>query len=393
MTLATDPWWEGPCYARQWNVFPRPVAAHRVDDASHILLSHGHADHLNEPTLATLSPGKTALYPFYWYGGTIEWLRSMPFGKVIEATSGTSYALGGGVKVTYLVCGQDAVMVIEDGTSVVVNVNDALHSTSADIIALYCSMIRKRWPKIDAVFCGFGGASYFPNVFHTPGKDNRAVGALREEFFAGEFCRIVAALEPTVAIPFAADFVLLSPDQRWVNDVRFPREAMGAYFDQHFRKPGCTTRIVTMYPGDVLENSEVLPLSPYRDQLVDGSLDHLIDEQYPAEVSVFASGRTIDAAEAEALTALLERHLPTQTRFYPVGAVEGLTFAVELTDVEGARWFNARVTAATATVERAEEPAADAIARIRTSHDALVNSVTDDWGGDDIIIGYGCQID
>lgn len=61
--LATDPWWDGACYARQWNLFPRPVDISAVEQADAILVSHAHADHLHEATLAGLSAGKTAYLP------------------------------------------------------------------------------------------------------------------------------------------------------------------------------------------------------------------------------------------------------------------------------------------------------------------------------------------
>jgi len=390
--FATDPWWEGPCYARQWNVFPQPVSADKVDLAETILLSHGHADHLNEATLRTLTPGKTAFYPYYWYGGTPEWLRELGFARVVEAASERTYALGEGAEVTFLVCGQDAIMVIEADGQVLVNVNDALHSTSPRTIDLYCRRIAERWPRIDYLFCGYGGASYFPNVFHAPHKDDRAIGRLRETLFIDAFCRIAATLRPRIAVPFAADFVLLNRAQRWINEVRFPREAVPAYFDRHWRTPDIATEVVVMYPGDAFEDGELRARSPYRARLENGSIDHLIDEQYPIEVSVFASGRTIDGTEADAVAGALAAHLPTQTVFYPREQVEGLRFAVQLTDVAGPNWYNVALDRGGARVERADAPAPDAVVRIRTAHDALMNSIGSDWGGDDIIIGYGCEI-
>lgn len=389
--IATDPWWEGPCYARQWNLFPRPVSAEKVDRATTILLSHGHADHLNEPTLKTLTPGKTAFYPYYWYGGTPDWLRELGFAHVVEAPSESTYPLGAGAKVTFLVCGQDAIMVLEIDGEVLVNVNDALHSTSPDVVDLYCRRLRDRWPRIDYVFCGYGGASYFPNTFHAPHKDDRATGRLRETLFIDTFCRIVAALRPKIAVPFAADFVLLNEQQRWINEIRFPREAAPAFFDRHWRTPDIETEVVVMYPGDALEGGELLALSPYRARLKDGSIDHLIGEQYPTDISVFASGQTVDGVE---VAAALAAHLPTQMRFYAKESVEGLRFAVQLTDVDGPDgWYNVRLGGGAAQVTRSDRPDPEAVARIRTAHDALMNSITSDWGGDDLIIGYGCEIE
>src|SRR6266478_913475 len=209
LTIATDPWWVSPAYARQWNVFPRPINPELVDRASIVLISHAHQDHLHEPTLRSLRPDKTIYYPYYWYEGTPAWLSQMGFKAVIEADSGRRYSLGSACSVTFLVNGQDSLIVLEAAGQVLVNVNDALHSSDPTTIEIFTGKLRARWPTIDMVFCGFGGASYFPNVFHAPGKDDASIGRLREEFFAMNFCRIIAALQPTVAVPFAADFVLL----------------------------------------------------------------------------------------------------------------------------------------------------------------------------------------
>lgn len=390
--IATDPWWGDACYTRQWNLFPKPVDTSEAGKADTILISHGHADHLHESTLAGISAGKTAYYPYYWYAGTLEWLSQMGFAEVVEARSGQTCQLGADTRVTYLVCGQDAIMVIEEGDRVLVNINDALHSTSPATIEVYCSHLRARWPDIDYVFCGFGGASYFPNVFHSPEKDDRAIGTLREEYFVAAFCRIVAALEPRVAVPFAADFVLLNPLQRWMNEVRFPREKIPAYFDAHYRTAGMTTRVVIMYPGDVIDNGALQAISPYRQRLRHGTLDHLIDEQYPEEISVFASGQRITESAADQLVDLLARHVSEQAALRPAAEVRDLHFVVQLTDVPSPNYYDVQVHQGVATVRRVRESDPDAVASIRTSHDALLNSISYDWGGDDMIIGYGCEV-
>lgn len=389
--LATDPWWVGPCYARQWHLFPRPIGEAKVGEANAILISHGHEDHLHEPTLRTLAAGKAAYYPYHWYGGTPQWLAAMGFAPVIEAASGRSYRIGDAV-VTFLVCGHDAIIVVEAGGRVLVNVNDALHATSQATIDRYAARIRARWPRIDYLFCGYGGASYFPNVFHAPDKDDAAIGQLRETYFVDAFCRIVAGLEPEVAVPFAADFVLLDPAQRWINEIRFPRERIGAFFDAHHRSPGMKTRIVTMYPGDAIEAGELLPASPYRSQMRAGSLDHLIDHQYPEPVSGFA-GTAALAPAAATLAADLARHITRQAGLRPRADTEGLRFSLELGDLTAPNCFEVGIADRRASVTRRERADPCMPVRIRTSARVLCDAMREDWGGDALIIGYACEID
>jgi len=55
---------------------------------------------------------------------------------------------------------------------VLLNLNDALHYAREDVIEAYCRMFGARFPRIDYLFCGYGSASYFPNCFRVPGKDD-----------------------------------------------------------------------------------------------------------------------------------------------------------------------------------------------------------------------------
>ncbi len=280
--IATDPWFDGPAFCDQWNVFPKPIHSDAVAFASVYLISHPHEDHLHEPTLRRLCrEPKQVFYPFYWYPETITWLRSLGLGEVIEARSGRSYSVDKNTSVTFIGApGQNSIIVVEAGGEVFVNVNDALHSESNSLIDLYVAKLKRRWPKIDVVFCGFGGASYYPNALHAPAKNDHEIARLREQLFIHNFCRIVHGLAPRVAIPFAADFVLLAPHQRWINEVRFSREDIPAYYAKHFGQ-NSQTSVYAMYPGDRLVNGVLEPSSPYRAQLQNGRLDHLIAEQYP----------------------------------------------------------------------------------------------------------------
>lgn len=392
-SFVTDPWWGEPCYARQWNVFPKPVNVRPAETAETVVISHAHADHLHEPTLRTIAMGKAAFYPFYWYKGSAEWLSDMGFKRVTEAHSEKTCGISGNTRLTYLVCGQDAIIVIEDGDTVLVDINDALHSAPRPIIELYCKRIKQRWPKIDYLFCGFGGASYYPNVFHAPDKDDEAISLLREEFFVSTFCRIVAVLSPDIAVPFAADFVLLNPAQRWSNQARFPREHIPAYFDAWYGSRDSSTRIIPMYPGDTLENGELNPSSPYHSQMRNGSLSHLIEKQYPQEVSAFCQSVQTFEADMEEFPGLLERHLNSQLPFHSSSETDDLRFIVQLLDIEKSNCFYVAIKNDHATVERIPEPSGGSISFIQTTYEILINSIREDWGGDELIIGYGCEVE
>src|SRR5262249_1103665 len=151
--------------------------------------------------------------------------------------------------------------------------------------------------------------------------------------------RIVHGLAPRLAIPFAADFVLLAPHQRWVNDVRFSREDIPAYYSNHFENNGRTT-VQAMYPGDRIVEGILELCSPYRTQLENGRLDHLVPQQSPEEISTFQSRARVTGTADEGMQRL-PSHLNSQVRFHPRRSFSGLSFSIRLRDLPGHNWFNA----------------------------------------------------
>lgn len=154
-----DPWFAGPAYCGQWNVFPRPVNTKALDEADVIIISHGHEDHLHAPSLANLPKSAKIFFPYSLFGGTKEYLEELGFKRLTEAVPYRKYQIIDKTSVTYIPNTHDNILVIESGDEVLVNANDALHSYSRPVIDFYVDLLRERWPRIDLLFCGFGGAS------------------------------------------------------------------------------------------------------------------------------------------------------------------------------------------------------------------------------------------
>lgn len=392
LRLATDPWFDGPAFSSQWHVFPRPLEPQRVNEAEVILISHGHEDHLHEPTLRALAAGKRAVYPYDWYDGNVPYLKSLGFCEVTEARSWKPIRLNGSVTVTFIKVGPDSIMVFEGEGRVVINVNDALHSSEPAVIDRVTAQLKARWPTIDTVFCGFGGASYYPNAIHADGKQDVDVARVREQLFAHNFCRIAQALAPAVAVPFAADFVLLAEHQRWINTVRFPREQLAGYYDRHFRQPGDRVRILPLYPGDVLEDNRLTERSPYRDRMREGGLDHLIVEQYAAEIRALAARKPPTPSDVQDLAACLLARLTEQARALPPGRLARIRFAIRLTDVAAPLCLNLSFPGGRAAVEWGVQPAPGSLFVLETTSGLLRSLFSHPWAGDVLIIGYSGDI-
>ena len=122
-------------------------------------------------------------------------------------------------------------------------------------MAEYCRILRGRFPQIDYLFCGFGGASYFPNCIRVPGKDDVAVARARETFFLENFALIADWLRPKLALPFAAHFVLPDDDNWWISATRLAMEAPSDTVRRLL--PSSPVAFADLAPGDAVEDGRV----------------------------------------------------------------------------------------------------------------------------------------
>jgi hypothetical protein len=389
--IATDPWFKGSAYCNQWHVFPKPVNENILSSTDVILLSHGHEDHLHEPSLQELPKTAVVFYPYTWFSGTPEYVKGMGFRDVTEARHLRTYHLTPDTCVTYVVNRMDSIMVIESKGEVFVNINDALHSAPPAIVDPFLHELKKRWPKIDSVFCGFGGASYFPNTIHCPGKNDIEIAEAREQLFARNFCRIVKELEPEVAVPFAADFALLRSRQRWINDVRFSRLRLPEYFKQLYPQNSECPRIQPMFSGDVLDGTKLICKSPYRGKLPESS-DKLLKEQYREEIAKADVLEYSDEAKANILQQEMLGNLRLRARLFDKTVLEHIRFTVKVSDVAERPNFNIWFERGEAMIERSAHRNAASILQLESSSGILRHSFASDWGGDAMTIGYGCEL-
>jgi len=392
LTIVTDPWLDGAAYCGQWYLFPKPINGEKLQEVDAILISHGHEDHLHEDTLRKLPKTAKVFYPYSFFGGAKEYIESLGFANVKECITFKKYKMSPQTSVTFVINSHDSLIIVESGGKVFVNVNDALHSSPEKVIDYYLAEIRAKWGKIDYLFCGFGGASYFPNTMHLKDKDDYEISLVREQLFAHNFCRVVQGLKPAVAVPFAADFCLLDENQRWINEARFPRNKMAEYYRKHFAENDYEPKIVDMYSGDVLDNGELKPLSPYRQQMKNGELGHLIDEQYSQEIAEKKKQTFVDEAEAEKLIADVRANIEKRMTLFRMEKLKRLKFSLRLTDLKENNFYNISFENGNAGIQRSANADKDSLLTMEMTSERLRYSIGSDWGADVISIGYGAEI-
>jgi len=390
LTILSDPWWSGPAYRGQWYPYPLPVPE-RFDlrDLDAIYISHGHEDHLHRETLSDIlrvAPDVLAVIPLRYDTGMRDYLRRIGFRNIREVPSGSHIDLRRGADSASLrvfTHMDDSMLSIDSGGQVLLNANDALHASRRELIEDYCRVLRRRLRRIDYLFCGFGGASYFPNCIHVPGKDDAAVASDRELFFLRNFALVTRRLQPRHAFPFAAHFVL--PDERnwWISDRRL---RMDPPADTVRRlAPDLPTEVHDLQPGDWVADG-VVHASPY---------PRIDPDQARADVVARYGSRPepkpLSPSDFETLVNSVRVRAAERAQAMPMD--ERLDALVRLWDYPSA---DIRISIANQRAEVTADTHADESARadviFATRSDLLRSMMQTPFGRDLITVGYATDI-
>ena len=389
LTILTDPWWSGPAYRGQWYPYPLPVPE-RFDlrglDA--IYISHAHEDHLHRETLADIlrvAPDVMAVIPKRYDTAMRDYLRRIGFRRIREVPSGTHIDLRNGqnsASLRVFTHMDDSMLSIASGGQVLLNANDALHASRRDLIEEYCRVLRRRLPRIDYLFCGFGGASYFPNCIHAPDKDDANVARDREVFFLRNFALVTERLQPRHAFPFAAHFVL--PDERnwWISESRL-HMAPPAETVRHLASDRHSAEVHDLQPGDWVTDG-VVHASPYPRDAAERARGDVLARYGPGP-----DPRPLSAEQFEHLVAAARAR--ATERAPTLDADERLDAVVRLWDYPAA---GIRITVADRSASVAptthSSPEPDVV--FATRSDLLATTMRSPFGRDLITIGYAADV-
>lgn len=253
LRILSDPWWRGPCFGAQWWTYPLPYLEPVHAPIDFIYVSHGHHDHLHPGTLKQLDPNATVLVSANL--DIAESIAELGF-KVVRLHDDQVQTLAPGVTCRIIEThADDTLFAIDDGDSVCVNLNDALHSAPDEVQARFIATLKSYYPKIDYLFCGYGVASHFPNCYRIPGKNAAATAAKRQAYFNRRWASIVQRLEPRFAFPFAADVAFLENDLLWSNEPTQNTERPTDVFKSEY--PSSPTAVMDVAPGFEITDAQV----------------------------------------------------------------------------------------------------------------------------------------
>jgi hypothetical protein len=388
--IVFDPWITGSAYHDQWHLFPKPNDTSRVLNADVILISHGHEDHMHSASLKMINKKARVFFPFQWRKGVAGYFRYLQFAEITEAISFRTYCVDD-VRITYLGYSLESVIVVECEGQVLVNINDALNSNHETATTFLLKKIKKRWPKIDFLLSGWSGAGYFPNKVHYRSKDDAEVARIREQYFADNFCKFAKYLQPAIAVPFAPGFVLLRNENRWINDVKFPRQIIGEYYRDNFES---NTRIQfpIAYPGDYFEDKQFHAVSEFHGLKDDHEMYANVDEEFAEEIERVNRRVVFPDSSLEPLRVKLEKWMNRNKVLYKNKVVRDAVFSIRFTDTEDSVVFNIVPRDGTLTARINTVTNQDDRLVITTRASLLSLNLDKDWGGDLLSIGYGADI-
>ena len=387
LSLLSDPWWSGPAYRDQWYPYPIPVPErYDLSRLDAVYISHSHEDHLHAPTLRELlqqAPDVLALIPLRADTQMRDYLRRIGFRRIREIASGSSLTLRRGrqrMRLTLYTHVDDSLMGIEAGGEVLLNLNDALHSSRRELIVEYCRVLRRRFPSIDYLFCGFGGASYFPNCVHVPGKDDVAVARARERFFLQNFLQIAQLLSPEFAFPFAAHFVLPDEQNWWISETRLrlepPSETLRALAHDS------RVQFHDLEPGDYVEHGSVHSNPVPHDTEPDRVRAQVRERYGPAPTRPLLDDAAFEGLVEEIRDRVSARAIRT-----------GFDVVIVLTDYPS-KAIRLQAVQGKSRVQAVDSKQLDEIQpqmRVETRSDLIRSALRSPFGKDLISIGYGGQ--
>ncbi|MBK8975805.1 MAG: MBL fold metallo-hydrolase [Planctomycetes bacterium] len=246
-TILMDPWLEDPAYCNSW--FHYPPLVDRIADLApvdYVYCSHEHPDHFDPPTLRQLPGDQRILLPEFSSGTLRERFERIGMSNFVPMPFGEPLDLAPDLRVTCLrsdLVWEDSAIVVESDGTTLFNMNDC--KLGDELLAAAGERFRP-----DIVFVPFSGAIHFPTCYDYSPEQRARLCAARQRKHLDAFVHRIRLLGAPRAVPFAGNFVLLAPEQLWMNakdtnNINTPDDAIARLAELAPEVEG-----VQMNPGD-----------------------------------------------------------------------------------------------------------------------------------------------
>jgi UDP-MurNAc hydroxylase len=243
--ILMDPWLNDPTYHGTWWHFP-PLAlgVRDLPPLDYVYVSHEHPDHFDPPTLAHIDKNVEILIANFARKRFRNRLAALGFHRITEIDFRQTFDCGGGLRARLVAPDRpwdDSAILLSDGTTNVLNVNDC-HLDDATLSRLGDER------QIDLAFLTFTGASQYPGCFEFPLASKIERWRESKHAHLEEFVNWARLLRTKRAVPAAGNFALLAPDQLHLNTANYvntPQDAVEA-----LAKAAPEIEGLQMNPGD-----------------------------------------------------------------------------------------------------------------------------------------------
>ena len=208
-SLLCDPWFSGTAFGGGWGLqYDNPEALQKAKSCTHLWISHFHPDHLHMPTLkqlAALSPEIKALANDSANFRISEALERAGFKNIVPLYERRKLPLTSNVKVTrYPTAGIDNMLLIETPEGRILNYNDCHLPIGA------LKLLLRKIGKVDILLSNFNHAIKFMD---NPRKSDEEI----RDQLKTTYKKVLEAIDPMWAIPFASAHYYRTRDTRWQN--------------------------------------------------------------------------------------------------------------------------------------------------------------------------------
>ncbi len=217
--LATDPWLMGTCYFGSWGL-DRPLTDDElklVQASEYLWISHGHPDHFHIPSLALLRPEQTILLPDHYSSDIKDYLINHGF--TVEVMPYRQWKqLSPGIRAMCLDNeNQDAILIIEAGDSLIVDLNDSPLCGEERFIR---DLVRRydKTRTYAAALCS-NDADMF-NLVDSAGRRTIDAPEQRKPGMVWALARIVESLGVGHYVSSASQHIYVRTDALWANPYR-----------------------------------------------------------------------------------------------------------------------------------------------------------------------------
>jgi hypothetical protein len=256
-TILVDPWIKGAVFMGGWALNPPPLeeVIHKLPAIDYIYLTHEHSDHTHIGSLKGLFEGPakdaTLLIPQFMTDRFRTWLqRVLPTVTILEMAHGKEHQFGALRCWSYQYRNDDSTIVLQSPQGFTcINSNDTF------VKGIPLKAILKAHPNPDVVISQFSIANAYPYAYTDYHTDPKSFPWDHDDL--KQYCvDLLKLARPKFWIPYQSFTSFCRPENDFLNQFKISLDEIDAFVSPRVKG---VTRVLRLYPGDVLEDGQYVP--------------------------------------------------------------------------------------------------------------------------------------